>query len=105
MQRQITLHLVEGDSAPDLPVRFLGLDLSDYSSIKMYIVLDTGRRITRTVTPDDEDPELGSVAWQGGDLIRGQHSAEFEFVQVSDAKKFTLPQKYTIILDVRKDLG
>ena len=106
MERQIILRLVEGDTGPDLPVRFTGLDLRNYSSIVMHIEYENLRkRFSRTVTPDSTDHELGSVAWQQGDLIEGEHKAEFSFVNGLDSKISTLPQKYPIILDVRRDIG
>lgn len=104
MQRRIIIDLVEGDTAPDLPVRFLGMDLSDYSLIEMHVETEKGNRFSRTVTPDGSDTELGTVAWQSGDLVRGRHSAEFEFTQVSDSKKLTIPRRYPVTLNVRKDL-
>jgi hypothetical protein len=105
MQRRIIVDLVEGDTAPDQEFRFLGLDLSDYSLIEMHVETQTGDRYTRTVTPDGSDPELGSVSWQTGDLVRGRHHAEFEFTQVSDGKKLTIPRRYSVTLHVRRDLG
>ena len=105
VERQIIYYLVARDEAPDLPVRFTGLDLSNYSSIVMRIQKDTGVRLTKTVTPDGVDAELGSVSWAQGDLTVGEHRAEFEFVQVLDSKNFSLPKKYSVILKVRADLG
>jgi hypothetical protein len=104
MQRRIIIDLVEGDTAPDLPVRFRGMDLSLYSLIEMHVVTDNGNRFSRTVTPDGSDPELGTVAWQSGDLVRGRHRAEFEFTQLSDGKKLTIPRRYPVHLNVREDL-
>jgi len=104
MQRRIIYDLVEGDTAPDLEVLFLGMDLSLYSPIEMHVETDKSVRFTRTVTPDGTDPELGTVAWQAGDLVRGRHRAEFEFTRISDSKKFTLPRRYPAYLNVRKDL-
>ncbi len=105
MQTQIILDLVEGDNGPDLPVRFKGLDLADYSVITMYVRKDDGKLLARTVEPDIADSELGKVGWLPGDLTRGRHFAEFEFIQIADGKKFTLPRKSAIVLDVRSDLG
>jgi hypothetical protein len=104
MQRRIIYDLVEGDTAPDLSVRFKGMDLSNYSLIVMHIKTEKGDRFSRTVTPDGSDPELGTVAWQSGDLVRGRHRAEFEFTQVSDGKKLTIPRRYPVHLNVREDL-
>jgi len=105
VERKIIINLVEGDDGPDLAVRFGGLDLSDYSSIAMNVECESGRQFSRTVTPDGVDPTLGAVAWQTGDLVRGEHQAEFEFVQSADSKSFTVPRAYSITLSVRKDLG
>ena len=104
--RQIVINLVEGDDAPDLQVRFDGLDLDDYSSITMRIVRADQRKIARVATPVGvSDSELATVAWEPGDLIAGTHRAEFELIQVSDEKRLTLPRKFPILLNVRKDLG
>ena len=103
MDRKIIIYLVEGDDAPPLQVRFTGLKLSDYTSITMHILYEDGSKISRTVTPDGSDDELGTVTWQVGDLVRGEHWAEFEFV--SSEKIFTLPQRRPIMLKVRADLG
>jgi hypothetical protein len=103
--RQIVLDLVEGDDAPDLIVRFLGLDLRNYSQIEMKVEREDAVRFTRTVVPDLADFELGRVPWQPGDLVSGRHTAEFELIQEIDDKRLTLPRKYPIILNVRRDLG
>jgi hypothetical protein len=103
--RQIIVDLVEGDDAPDLAVRFLGLDLSEYDSITMHVRRATGAKFSRAVTPNGTDPELGSISWEEGDLIRGRAQAEFEFVQTIDSKHFTVPQRYPVIFDIRRDLG
>lgn len=104
-QRQIIIDLVEGDDAPPLALRFSGAVLSDYSSIALKVELEnTKKRFSRTVTPDGEDDELGTVTWQPGDLVRGRHKAEVEFIQ-TDTKRFTLPSRYPMILAVRGDLG
>jgi len=101
--RQIILNLVEGDTAPNLPVRFVGLDLSDYDSIAMKIEKPDGSRYSKPLTPDEEDPELGFITWEPGDLTVGRHRAEFEFL--ADGDRFTLPRRYPILFDVRRDLG
>ena len=104
--RQIVIDLVEGDNAPDLQVRFDGLDLDDYTSITLRVARQDNRKFSRAATPvGPSDIELATVAWQAGDLIEGQHKAEFELIQKSDSKRFTLPRKYPILLNVRKDLG
>jgi hypothetical protein len=105
MQRRIIIDLVEGDTAPDLELRFEGMNLANYSLIEMHVETETGDRFTRTVTPDVSDPELGSVSWQTGDLVRGRHRCEFEFTQVSDGKLLTIPRRYSAFLNVRRDLG
>lgn len=104
--RQIIIDLVEGDDAPFLQVRFEGLDLDDYSAIKMKIKTDDARRFERDVVPvGPSDSELGVVDWQSGDIYSGQHQAEFELIQKSNSKRLTLPRQRPIILNVRKDLG
>jgi hypothetical protein len=103
--RQQIVYLVADDTAPDLPVRFEGLDLSDYSPINMIIKYSSGGTISRTVTPDGSDSELGHVAWTAGDLIVGTHEAEFELTQISDSKILTLPRKYAVQLVIRADLS
>ncbi len=102
--RKINYFLVEQDTAPDLPVRFLGLDLSDYTTIRMMVEKDDGTKFNRDLTPSGTDPELGFVTWQAGDLTIGTHQAEFEFIR-PDTKRFTLPRRYTVSLIVRRDRG
>jgi hypothetical protein len=101
-QKQSIIYLVEGDTAPDMPVRFTGLILSNYQSIEMTIERNDGARIQRAVVPDENDDELGFVTWQEGDLVEGDHEAEFEFMQ--SGKMFTLPAKKPTILRVRRSL-
>lgn len=105
MEKQIIWYMVARDEAPDLQVRFDGLDLSEYSQIKMRIQKESGIRLTKTVTPDGVDPELGFVSWVQGDLTVGDHKAEFEFTQSGDGKNFTMPKKFPVLLKVRADLG
>jgi hypothetical protein len=103
--RQIIIDLVEGDDAPDLVVRFDGLDLRSYSSIKMKIERDDGTRFSRTLDADPDDYELATLSWLAGDLLAGRWLAEFELVQVYDGKRFTLPTKYPMVLNIRRDFG
>lgn len=103
MPRQIIVDLVEGDTAPPLRVRFTGLTLSQFSKIEIHVERSCGSGFTRTLVPDPIDPELGTVEWLAGDLIRGRALAEFEFTQ-STGGRFTLPQKTPVILDVRGDI-
>lgn len=103
--RRIIYDLVAGDNGPPLEVRFEGLSLADYSAIKLKMERSDGTRISRDVTPDGEDVELGSVVWGDNDLILGDHQVEFQFTRTSDAKIFTLPRRYPVLLRVRGDLG
>jgi len=103
--RQIIIDLVEGDAAPDLAVRFVGLALGPFNPIKMLVHKEDGTRFERVMIPDPTDEELAFVPWETGDLVEGRHSAEFELTQISDSKKLTLPRKFAMILNVRKDLG
>ena len=101
MERRIIIALVEGDNAPDLAVRFTNLVLSVYDSIFMKIKLEDGTRFERAVNPDVSDAELGTVTWTAGDLVRGEHTAEFEFTAGSNV--FTVPRRYKVALSVRAD--
>jgi hypothetical protein len=103
LPRQIIIDLVEGDAAPDLAVRFVGLALGPFSPIVFKVQKEDGTRFERTMIPDLTDEELAYVPWQNGDLVEGRHKAEIELTQVSDSKKLTLPRKYPIILNVRRD--
>ena len=103
--RQKIVYLVADDTGPALPVRFEGLDLSEYSPITMEIKYDDGTTLSRTVTPDGTDAELGHVTWETGDLIVGRHEAEFELTQTADSKVLTLPRRFTVILEIREDLN
>jgi len=102
--RQIIVDLVENDTLPDLTLRFLGLDLGDYSTIEMHVDRFNGADITRTVVPDGSDPEVGRVTWQAGDLRQGRNYAEIEFTD-SGGKKMTLPRRFRMILDVRREIA
>lgn len=104
IRAQITIYLVEEDTGPDLPVRFTGLDLADYSSIVMNIKFANCTRLEKTVTPDGTDSELGHVSWSATDLVEGRHEAEFELTTTAGSKKIRLPRKHTVILDIRKNL-
>jgi hypothetical protein len=101
-QKKHITYLVRGDTAPDLRVRFLGLDLTDYDSISINVERDDGARFSRPVVVDANDHECGLVAWEVGDLVTGDHEAEFEFFQ--GAKRSTLPNKAPVELRVRRDL-
>lgn len=103
--RQIILDLVEGDATPELAVRFVGLALGPYNPVKMIVRKDDGTTFERVMIPDVTDEELAFVPWETGDLVEGRHSAEFELTQISNGKKLTLPRKYPLILNVRRDLG
>ncbi len=105
MGRRIIVDLVEGDDAPDLSIRFLGLDLGDYSLFQLHVETDKGARFSRSITPDGTDDELGTVAWSSGDLVRGRHRAECELTQTADGKSVTVPTRYAMILNVRRDFG
>jgi hypothetical protein len=96
---QQIVYLVAKDTAPDLEIRFDGLDLSDYTTLQMLIRYDTGARLAKTITPDGTDDELGTVTWSSGDLIIGVHKAEFAL----DTN--TLPKRFPVLLKIRKDLG
>jgi hypothetical protein len=97
--RQIIIDLVEGNTAPPLRIRFSGLNLGMYTTIKLHVSRPNGTKITRSLVPDGTDHELGTVSWLAGDLLRGRSMAEFEFLSTSG--HFTLPQGRTIIIDVR----
>jgi hypothetical protein len=103
--RKIIYDLVAGDDGPPLPVRFEGLDLADFSSVKIYVERDDGTRFSRDVTPDLSDEELGFVDWHEGDLTEGQHKAEFKLISVADGYTLTLPRRYSMTLSVRVELG
>jgi len=102
--RQIIVDMVDSDTAPELHVRFQGLDLGDYSEIKMNVLKSSGIRYRRDVVPDPSDPELGIVTWISGDLVKGRHEAEFQLTR-TDGKVLTLPRKHPVILNVRGELG
>lgn len=98
---QVIYDLVQSDTAPDLEVRFPNFNLSTYTTINLKMKRAiTGDVLSRTVTPDGTDAELGTVAWQAGDLEPGDNEAEFEFTDAGGT--FTMPRKYSVILRVRK---
>ena len=91
-----------GDTAPDLTIRFDGLILSTYNAISMKLTKPDGvTKISRTVTPDVSDDELGTVTFQTGDLVAGRSTAEFLFDVDGGGAEFTLPGKYEIYIDTR----
>jgi len=105
MTQPILLKLVEGDTAPDMMVRFPGLNLAEYTTVVMHITYDSGKKVSVVTVPVGvTDPELTAVTWAAGVLIRGLHQAEFEFVRLSDGRGFTLPQGVPLTLQIRKDL-
>lgn len=92
MERRIIIDLVEGDTAPDLTVRFPGLVLGDYDSITMKVRLADLTGFERAVTPtatqgtvtdttsypcDDQDGKTVKVTIDGGDeqtvTLSGEH--------------------------------
>jgi len=103
VSRQSIVYLVEGDYGTGLRLRFDGMDLTAYNSIDLIFSREDGTRFRRSVEVDPYDSEAGIVIWQAGDLIAGRHQGEFEFVGPGD-QRFTLPAKYTVIFEVRKDL-
>lgn len=96
---QKIFYLVAKDTAPDLQIRFEGLNLTSYSNLEMFIRYASGDRLTKTITPDGVDLELGTVSWSAGDLIIGDHEAEFNL------DSSTLPKQFPVTLKIRKDLG
>ena len=106
MIHQKIVYLVASDEAPKLDVRFTDRDLADFSSVIMRIEYEDGSRASKVVTAVGvSDPELGQVDWDSGDLIAGEHRAEFELIQSDDGKKLTLPKRFSVILKIREDLG
>lgn len=101
--RQSTIYLVEGDYGNALQMTFTGFDLTLYTSVDLIVSREDGTRFRRPVEIDPEDPQVGLVYWLAGDLVAGRHQGEFEFVGPGD-QRLTLPQRYTIIFEVRKDL-
>ena len=95
-------YLVKNDTAPEMRVRFLGLDLSDYNSIAINVERSDGKRFSRSMTYDPDDLEVGLVRWQSGDLSVGDHFSEFEFLQ--NSYRFTLPMRNFITLRVRREI-
>jgi hypothetical protein len=103
MDRQIVIDLVEEDTAPEISFRFTGLVLSDYSTKVLNIVRSDTTKISKTVTPDGTDDEVGTVQFTTGDLIVGQHSGEFKFTDPTAGGDFRLPRKFPIIFNVREN--
>ena len=69
----------------------------------MRVRRDDATRFARVVTQvGASDAELGTVTWVAGDLTGGRHTAEFEFDL--SGKKATLPKRFPVILEVRKDI-
>jgi len=102
--RKIIYDLVAGDDMPT-PVRFAGLDLADFTTVKVYVECEDGTRFNRDVDPDVSDEELGYIDWHEGDLVVGQHKAEFGLVHTAEGYTLTLPRRYVVTLSVREELG
>lgn len=103
VSRQSIVYLVEGDYGTGLRLRFDGMDLNLYDSVTLIVSREDGTRFRRSLEVDLLDPEAAIVIWQAGDLVAGRHQGEFEFIGPGD-QRFTLPAKYTVIFEVRKDL-
>jgi hypothetical protein len=104
MPRQTLVDLVARDTA-EMLIRFPGFDLTTFASVTCNLVKPDGSRFSRPVTVNTMDHEQGWVAWEPGDLaVKGRYQAEFEFVR-TDGKRFTVPKRYPLWLDVRGDLG
>ena len=103
VSRQSIIYLVEGDYGTALRMTFSGFDLTLYSAIDLIVSRQDGTRFRRPVEVDPDDSQIGLVTWEPGDLIAGRHQGEFEFVGPGD-RRLTLPSKYTVIFEVRKDL-
>lgn len=102
MDRQIIINKVVGDTAPDLTIRFDGLILSAYNAISMKLTKPDGTtKISRTVTPDVSDDEVGTVTFQSGDLVEGRSTCEFLFDVDGLGSEFTLPGKYEVLIETR----
>lgn len=101
--RQIIYNLVANDTGPDLPVRFVGLDLRDYEFVYAYIRKSNGTRISKLMSKDVHDHEIAFVSWAATDLFPGRHEIEFELITEAGLKT-TLPKKWPVILNVRRDI-
>lgn len=98
------LRLVEGDLEPTLSFELAGQDLADYASITMRVRRDDGKLLSRAAVIDDAPNGLFHFEWQAGDLVRGRHRMEIEFVSLGGGN-FTIPSRAPILLDVRADIA
>ncbi|MCP4219771.1 MAG: hypothetical protein GY765_34385 [bacterium] len=98
MQRQIIYNMVEGDTE-DTPVRFTGLSTADYTTIKLKFKKENGLFFARTLVYDATDLELATIPWETGDIVAGEHTAEFEL------DDFRLPRQFPVIFRVRAKNG
>lgn len=94
------IYLVGNDTLPQLRVRFLGLDLGDYDAVKIAMLRDDGIRFVRSLQPDPNDPEVGLLTWQPGDLQQGDHLAEFVLYQGTN--RTTFPKREPVVVRVRQ---
>ena len=101
MQRQIIYNLVESDTAPETPVRFVGLDLRDYTSIVVHVQREDSSRFVRPLSKHLTDHELGFIGWNAADLTPGRHTAEF-LLTTATGKESRLPKTYIVIFNVRR---
>jgi hypothetical protein len=99
--RRIVWDMVEGDTNPMI-VRFLGLDLSRYDSVKFYIRREDGTKVSRTMVLSGTDPEVATVPWTAADLTVGRHNAEIELA--IGTVSTTLPRRFPIQLVVRQQI-
>jgi hypothetical protein len=98
------LYYVENDDDPVVTFRWTGQDLNIYTSITGKFQRSDGSRVEHAMVVDATDAEVATFTWQPGDLVRGEHELEFEFLQ-SSGKKFTLPRESAVIISVREDKG
>ena len=100
VSRRRMVKLVAGDTTP-LPVQFVGLDLTTYTTAEAHLKYEDRSRKTYTLTVVDE--ENCTVDWETDDLIPGSHQLEFELTV--GGNNITYPQDYAVIISVRDDLA
>lgn len=95
---------VEGDLQPDLVFELTGQDLAQFASITLRVRRDDGKLIARAATVDDAAAGKFHFSWAAGDLVRGRHAMEIEFVSLGGSN-LTIPSRAPILLDVRADIA
>jgi len=104
MARKNVLNFVENDEQDQIKVEWIGMDISVFPTIRLNVSLENGKSLVLAAVIDDAPNGKFHFEFGAGDLIRGQHAAEIEFIDAGGKSK-TIPKEKPLILNVRSELG